>query len=302
MAQEDITAMVARILFHIKEGARSIVTHGLMSFASVCMIVACLLIMGSFSLIAVNASHMLGDQEEENEFLAYVNENYTHEQALALQSTIESIPNVTEVTFETRESAMEKFQEEQNNPMLFGELGGEVFRDRFHIHVADLEQMKDTSNQVQGINGIDKIRVAVEIAEGFVMIRNVATAIAIILIAMLVIISLFIISNTIKLATFTRRDEIAIIKMCGATDWFIRWPFIIEGIILGLLGGLVAYFAEWGIYSAIHKAVEESGMLSFINVIPYTSMAHTVMFVFLLVGFVIGAGGSVLAIRKFLKV
>ncbi len=303
MLREGITEMVAnQIWYHIKEGFRSIFTHGLMSFASVCMIVACLLIMGSFSLVAVNINHMLSDLEDENEFLAYVDDSYTEEEARSLQTRLESIPNVSAVTFISREEALQNFRNEQSNAALFQDLDPSTLRDRYSIHVEEIEGLSDAAAQVEQVEGIAEVRASLEIADGFVMLRNVASAIAIILVVMLVVISIFIIANTIKLATFTRREEIAIMKMCGATNWFIRWPFLVEGVLLGLFGGVLAYLAQWGIYGLIGKAMQESGILSIITMIPYANMASTVLLVFLAVSFVIGAGGSALAIRKFLKV
>ncbi len=291
-----------RIWYHIKEGARSVVTHGLMSFASVCMIVACLLIMGSFSLIAVNASHMLGDLEDDNEFLAYVDDSYTDEQARALQSQIEAIPNVSSVTFVSRAEALANFQEERQDQAIFQDLQPSALRDRYRIHVDDIQQLSATVALVQNVEGIADVNAALKVADGFVMVRNVAGVVAITLVVMLAIISVFIIANTIKLATFTRREEIAIMKMCGATNWFIRWPFLVEGVLLGLMGSLVAYFAQWGVYGLINKAMVQSGILSIISFLPFSSLAHTVLLAFLAAGLLIGAGGSFLAIRKFLKV
>ena len=291
-----------QIWYHIREGFRSIFTHGLMSFAAVCMTVACLLIMGSFSLIAVNASHVLGDLEDDNEFLAYIDDSLTREQGQALESQIKAISNVDTVTFITKEEAMTEFKTKFENQAIFRDTDSSALRDRYSIHVTDIELMKDTVAQVEAIDGIGSTRAALEIADGFVMLRNVASAIAIILVVVLVVISIFIIANTIKLATFTRREEIAILKMCGATNWFVRWPFLVEGMILGVVGGIVAFFCQWGIYGIIVKAVSESGILTIISVVPFASMSHVVLLVFLVVGFVIGAGGSVLAIRKFLKV
>ena len=291
-----------QILYHIREGFRSIFTHGLMSFAAVCMTVACLLIMGSFSLIAVNASHVLGDLEDDNEFLAYIDDSLTREQGQALESQIKAISNVDTVTFITKEEAMTEFKTRFEDQSIFKETDSSALRDRYSIHVTDIELMKDTVAQVEAIDGIGSTRAALEIADGFVMLRNVASAIAIILVVVLVVISIFIIANTIKLATFTRREEIAIMKMCGATNWFVRWPFLVEGMILGVVGGIVAFFCQWGIYGIIVKAVSESGILTIISVVPFASMSHVVLLVFLVVGLVFGAGGSVLAIRKFLKV
>ena len=294
--------MFANLWYHVKEGVRSIFTHGLMSFASVCMIVACLLIMGSFSLVAVNINGMLGQLEDENEFLAYVEESLDSGQAMSLQAKLSEIPNVASATYISKEEALEEFMAEQGYSELFSDIPAETLRDRYSIHVEDIQLMSDTVAEVRGVEGIAEVRAAMEIAEGFVMLRNVASAIAVILVAMLVLISVFIIANTIKLATFTRREEIAIMKMCGATNWFIRWPFLVEGILLGICGGLVAYVAQWGVYGLIGKAMAESGILDIITMIPFQNLNAMLLTIFLLVGFVIGGGGSALAIRKFLKV
>ena len=119
---------------------------------------------------------------------------------------------------------------------------------------------------------------------------------------MLLIMSLFIIANTIKLATFTRRDEIAIMKMCGATNSFVRWPFVFEGMILGFAGAVVAFFLEWGVYALISQAIETSDTISLIQVIPFTDLALMVFGVFIGTGNVVGVGGCALTIRKFLQV
>ena len=273
-----------------------------MSFAAVCMIVACLLIMGSFSLVAVNLNHMLGDLEAQNEFLAYVDETYTEEEARALQPEIEAIPNVSEVTFVTRAEAMDDFRAGREDNPLLSSLPDEVLRDRFRIHVYDIEQLKATSDAVEQIGGIALVNAAYDIAQGFVMVRNIAAGVAIVLVTILAVVSLFIIANTIKLATFYRREEIAIMKMCGATNAFIRWPFIVEGMILGMTGALVAFFVQWGVYELVERAVIQSNGLSLLVVLPFLSLAPQFLLVFIAAGLLIGVVGSVLAIRKFLQV
>lgn len=289
--------------YHFKDGFRSIFAHGLMSFASVCMILACLLIMGSFSLVAVNLNHMFQELEDKNQFLAYVDENYDEQSARALQPRIEEVANVSSVTFVSRAEAMADFKENiEDNQALFDNTPDSVLRDRFVIHVVDIENMGETVDQVGQITGIAKTQASLEVADGFLMIRNVAGGVAIILVAVLVLVSVFIISNTIKIATFTRREEIAVLRMCGASNWFIRAPFLVEGVLLGLAGGILAYIAEWGIYRLIQGVMVDSNILSIISTVPFSDLATTVLLVFLLVGFAIGTGGSALAIRKFLKV
>ena len=284
------------------EGFQSIFTHGLMSFAAVCMIICCLLIMGSFSLVAVNLDNMLGDFEKQNEFLAYIDETYTEEQARALEEQILAVPNVASAEFMSRGEAKEEFAAKQEETELFESLPDTVLRDRYRIHVEDLNQLRQTVEQVKGITGVAETSAAYEVAEGFTEVRNVASGVAVILVAILLLVSLFIITNTIKLATFNRREEIAIMKMCGATNGFVRWPFVFEGLILGLAGALLAYFIQWGVYTLIGKAINASDTMQLITVLPFEQMAMMVLGIFLGTGFVIGVGGSLMAIRKFLQV
>ncbi len=288
--------------YYVSEGFHSIFTHGFMSFAAVCMIVACLLIMGSFSLLAVNLDNMLGDLEAENEFLAYIDDTYTEEEARAIQPEIEAIPNVSQVTFVTRAEALEDWKEGRAENDLFNSLQPEVLRDRYRIHVTDIEQMAQTVSAVEQVSGVAKVRAAVDIAQGFVLVRNIATGVAAVLIGILLVVSLFIIANTIKLATFYRREEIAIMKMCGATNAFVRWPFVVEGMLLGLTGALIAFFAQWGIYELVAKLIVQGNGLSLVTITSYLSMAPTILAVFCITGALIGVGGSTLAIRKFLQV
>ena len=288
--------------YFLSEGFHSIFTHGFMSFAAVCMIVACLLIMGSFTLLAVNLDNMLGDMEQENELAVYIDDSYTEESARALEPALLQVPNVTEATFMTRTEALEKFRQDRGNVDILEDLPDDVLRDRYYVHIADIEQMAQTKANLEQVEGVGDVVAAVEIAEGFVLVRNVATGVALVLIGILLVVSLFIIANTIKLATFYRRDEIAIMKMCGATDGFIRWPFVVEGLVLGLTGSLVAFFLQWGLYQMVGSVIIQGNGLSLVTMIPYTALVSTILPVFCAVGAVIGVGGSLVAIRKFLQV
>jgi len=290
--------------YHLSEGFRSIFTHGFMSFASVCMIVACLIIMGSFSLVAINLDHNLTKLEQDNEFLAYVDENLSEEEARAIQSKIEALPNVASATFVTREEALEIFVGQQGDNELYQDLPETVLEHRYQIKVTNIELVEQTVERVRNVEGISDMSsdMAVDVAKGFVTVRNMATAIAYILIAILFAVSLFIISNTIRLATFYRREEIAIMKMCGATDWFIRWPFIFQGVLLGLMGALLAFFFQWGVYQLIIRAVAETNGQQMLDILPFAQVAIDVLKIFCGAGLAIGVGGSLLAIRKFLQV
>ena len=225
--------------------------------------------------------------------------------AQALQTELEQIPNVSSVTFVNGEQALEDYRQryvDSENAALFEDLPEDLLQHRFRIHVVDIESLSQTVAAVAEVDGISETQAALDIAQGFITIRNMAGAVAWILILLLLIITLFIIANTIKLATFHRREEIAIMKMCGATNWFVRWPFIFEGMILGFVGAIVAFFLQWGIYSLMVTAISEYGGLQLIAVVPFQTLALRVAAIFAAAGLLIGAGGSLLAIRKFLQV
>lgn len=288
--------------YFIKEGFTSIFSHGLMSFAAVCMIVACLIIMGSFSLLAINVDENLKQLEDDNEFLAYIDESYTDEQIRQLMEQVKQVDNVDggSVAFITREEAKAAYMEKHPSDGLY--IPDEVFRDRFSVHVIDLQRFNETVDAVEDLPGVAGHRAEGELAEGFVTVRNAVTALAMVLVGILAAVSLFIIANTIRLATFARREEIAIMKMCGATDGFVRWPFIVEGLILGVMGAVVAFFLQWGVYAAVSGALLENGATSLFTLLDFSAIWKRVLGSFLAAGAAIGAVGSGFAIRKFLQV
>lgn len=285
--------------YFLSEGFHSIFSHGLMSFAAVCMIVACLIIMGSFSLLAVNADQMLTKEEEKNEFFAYIDEDCGDEDISRLTEQVRALPNVASVAFTSKEEAHDAWVESHPGGV---ELPVNVFRDRLVIHVNSLEQFTDTVTAVTSLSGVADYSAHSELAEGFVLVRHAATILATVLVAILAAVSLFIIANTIRLAAFTRREEIGIMKICGATDSFVRWPFIFEGLILGLAGAVIAFLLQWGIYTAVMNALADSGVLTLFEMVPFTAIWLPVLGVFLLAGALIGTVGSGFAIGRFLRV
>lgn len=286
--------------FH--EGLSNMFSHGFMTFAAIGITVACLLIMGTFTLVAVNANALLEDLEQENEILAFIDENYTDQQIKALETKLAAVPNVTSVTFISREEAMEKFLEDYPDEEYFKDLDPEILRDRFSLKIADLELISQTVEAVRNMEGVGGINAYEDVAGGFITVRNVASVVCIALIAVLFVVSVFIISNTIRLTTFDRREEIAIMRMVGATNGFIRWPFVYEGFMLGLLGSAIAFFLQWGLYEAVSKGVSSNDALQLIDVIPFEGLWAPVACTFGAAGIIIGVGGSLSAIRKYLQV
>ena len=286
----------------IGEGFRSVFTHGFMSFASVTIIIACLTIMGSFSLLAVNIDAVIEDLEQDNEMLAFVDETVPDDKAKAIEPMLTAINNVASVKFVSREEAMEDFKDEYENSSIFDEIDATVFRHRYIIYLDDIALMAQTKADIEQVEGIADVSAQLEISKGFVTVRNIVSAVSLILIIILGIVSIFIMSNTIKLTTFSRREEIAIMKMVGATTSFIRTPFIIEGLVLGIIGSAVAFALQWGIYSFVGEKVMNSMANIYVTVIPFQQLMMPVGLLFLGVGVFVGLFGGSIAIRNYLKV
>ena len=291
----------SKIGYLIKEGFKSILTHGFMSFASVTIIVACLVIMGSFTLIAVNIGSLLDEVEAQTEVVAYVEETMTEDEARAIQPEIEYIDNVQSCTFVPRQQAMEEYAS-MFDDQLFQDVGPEILRDRYVITLEDISLTGQTQQELENIIGVAYVRANLEVAEGLVAVRNVLSGVSLILIVVLVLVSVFIMANTVKLATLSRRDEIAIMKMVGASNWFIRFPFVVEGLVLGLLGGALAFILEWGIYDIVANRITTGFMGNLITVIPFASVSAVVMLIYMGVGLGVGVFGSSIAIRNYLEV
>ena len=214
----------------------------------------------------------------------------------------EALDGVATCTFVSREEARDDYVEEYDEDDLYSDLDAEIFRHRYVIQLTDLTLMDQLQDELQQVDGIVKVRADEAISNGFITMRNIAGIISMALIAVLFLVSVFIIANTIKLTFFDRREEIAIMKMVGATDSFIRWPFVCEGFLMGVLAALIAFLLQWGLYSAITGGVSGSDIFAIIQIVPFSQIWGAVALTFVGAGVVIGVGGSVSAIRQYLKV
>ena len=297
---------VKQLGYLIREGFRGVFAHGFRSFASVSVIAACLIIMGSFALVAVNVNAFIGDLEEDSQVLAFVDENLSLEDALRLEAPIRSVGNVRNVEFVTRDQAYETYKARFDDQSIFEGIDGSVFRHRYVVYLNDITRMAETEDNLRAIPGVGDVRAETSIAQGFITLRNVVSVITAVLILILLIVSLFMMSNTIKLATFTRREEIAVMKMVGASNSFIRFPFEIEGLILGLLGAGIGFLLEWGVYNLISTRISLTAASTLtgrmVSALPFSAVMTPLLIVYLVIGVLIGAFGGALAIRNYLKV
>ena len=286
----------------LKEGFKGIFLHGFMSFAAICVTVACLLIVGSFSILAYNLDVMVEELNQTSEILVYVDDALTDAEAKSIGTKINMLDNVLQSTFISREEALADFKADHDGDSAFDGVQAEDLRHRFVVTLESNALMEQTDKQLNDIPGVAKTNAAYELAEGFTTIQSVLHMVTYAMIAVLLVVSLLIISNTVKLAMYDRKDEIAIMKMVGATNGFIRWPFVVEGFILGVTASLLAFFLQWGLYDFLQKQILKMDTLQLFTMIPFREVIELVAVAYAIVGFLVGVVGSMLSIRKFLNV
>ena len=293
----------ASFRYLIKEGFHNTWTNRMMSVASICVLLSCLLLIGSASMIFLNIDSLVQKIENENVIMVYIDDEATDADIDELGIELQNLNNVQKIEFVAKEDAwaeqiatMDEAQAE-----FFTEQTDEIpLPDAYKVTVKDLEQFTTTVKQIKKLNHIDTVSQNTDLAKKLAKISNGISIISIVIIAVLFAISLFIISNTIKLTVYSRRLEISIMKSVGATNSFVQLPFVVEGIILGVVAGVLSLFAVWGIYElAINRF---SDVFSSIGLDPlkFTDYAWIMLGVFVAIGIVSGVGGSLITMRKYL--
>ncbi len=290
------------ITYFIREALSSIVTHRFMSFAAAGVICACLLITGSFLMVAVNVENILDEVENQNEVVVFVDESYDEDTARELKDTLLDVDNVADAVFVSKEEAFSKFQNElgEESELLEGLENDNPLRNRFTLKLHDISKTASTAKALERVDGIAKVQARSDISDKILQVRGLVTAICLVLIIVLLAVSVFIISNTVNLTIFNRREEIAIMKMVGATNGFVRIPFVIEGMLLGLAGAVIALFLQWCVYVYVSRTALEG--IQMFNIIGFGELFVPLLSIFMGVGVFVGCIGSAIILRKFLKV
>ena len=286
----------------LKEGLRHIFTHGFMSFAAVCVTVACLLIVGSFAILAYNLDIMVAELNKTSEILVYVDSSLSDAEARSIGTKINTLSNILNARFVSREEALEDFVADHDGDSAFSGVQAEDLRHRYVVTLEDNTLMKQTDAQLKQIPGVVKTSAAYELAEGFTTIQSVLHIVTVAVMAVLLVVSLLIISNTVKLAMYDRKEEIGIMKMVGATNGFIRLPFVVEGFTLGMLGATLAFGLEWVMYDALVARIAEADSLKLFNFVPFQELLIPMVVTFAAAGMFVGIVGSWSSIRRFMDV
>ncbi len=294
---------INNFFYLIKEGIKGIFKHGFMSFAAVCVTVACLLIVGSFSILMYNVNIMVEDLNQTNEIMVYVDDTLPEAEAKSIGTKINMIENVLQSDFVPREEALQNFIEDhQEEESSFSGLEPSDLRHRFRVILEDNALIEETAAEIAKLPGVVKIRAEYELARGFATLQQVLQLASYAIIAVLLAVSLLIISNTVKLAMYDRKDEIAIMKMVGATNGFIRLPFVVEGFSLGMIGAVLAFGLEWVGYDAMIQKIGSVDSLQLFKLVPFQELLIPMVIVFGAAGMFVGIVGSWTSIRKFLNV
>ena len=288
----------------IKEGFRNTWANRMMSVASICVLLSCLVLIGSASMMFLNINSLVDRIEDENVIMVYVSDNATDADVTAMGDELKGMSNVDKVEFVPKEEAWQEQLEtmEDAQAEFFTEISTDIpLPDAYKVTVKDLNQFSQTVKEVKTLNGVDTVRENTDLAQKLDTISRGVSIIAIVIIAVLFAISLFIISNTIKLTVYSRRLEISIMKSVGATNSFVRLPFVVEGMILGIVSGVVSLGVVWGIYALATNQFGE--LFKSIGLVPlrFTDYALYMLGAFVAIGIVSGVGGSLITMRKYLN-
>lgn len=297
-----MTASSFRYLF--KEGFRNIWTNRMMSTASICVLMSCLILIGGASMIFLNIDSLLGRIEEENVIMVYVEDDTTDSELKNMENSLNGIGNIKEVEFIAKEVAWQEQLEtmEPAQAEFFLEVSSDIpLPDAYKITVDDLNQFDSTVNQIKKLSHIDMVRENRDLAKRLVSIRHGVEIIAVVIVVVLLAISVFIISNTIRLTVYSRRLEISIMKSVGATNSFVRLPFIVEGMILGIISGVVSLGLVWVFYDfAVSQFTDILGYLS-LDALNFGDYALIMLGAFVVIGIFTGVGGSAITMGRYLN-
>lgn len=290
------------ISYFLKEGISGVWSHGFMSFASVSVIITCLILTGSVAYLVLCLNQTIVSLGDLSDIRAYVDETLSDEAVAELETKIRNVANVSGVDFIDKERGLQEMREEFGDEayLLDGLEYDNPLRHSFRVWVMDIDDYDETLSAIESLRGIASVRSSKDSVDVLLNVKNVLQAVSIGFVVLLGMVSIFLISNTIKLATFDRREEIGIMKMIGATDAFIRTPFVIESILLSQIAAIVAY----GLQCLICWYLSQSSVstLPIIELVDFKLYMFEYLITYMVTAFVIGVTGSIVSIRKFLRV
>lgn len=288
--------------YFIKEVYTSFKRNIWMTLASIFTVVLSLFILGFFSIVILNLNKMADTLESQVQISVYLKDDLSQEEIDETKETLSKIEGLQDIKFITREEAMENFKERLGDQQFLLDALDDTnpLPDSFSLTVTSPQQVKTIADTVVALDSVESASYSQDIINHLFNLTHLIRLIGVALIILLTGAAIFIISNTIRLTVFARRKEIAIMKYVGATDWFIRWPFLLEGICLGFIGGGLATIFLYIVYNQVTQEIYEA--MAFFPLIPQHPFINYISLAILVAGIIIGALGSIISLKRFLKV
>lgn len=284
----------------IKEGFKNVWSNRMMSLASVGVLISCLILTGSALMLTINVSTIVESVGDSNVTTVYLEDDVSELEAVYIGKSLTKVDNITEATFYPKDEAILAYKDVLGEEVFVNMSGDDnPLPHAYHVVMADLSLYDQTVKEIEKVEGVNSVSSRSDVAEKLTSLNTLITTMSFWIILALAIISLFIISNTIRMTMFSHRFEISIMKSVGATNAFVRIPFVIEGIIIGITSAVISIGALTLLYDAVIKAVES--ILPLGGYVPFTDVVWYIVAAFVGAGVLVGALGSLLSIRKYLK-
>jgi len=296
--------MLNNFIYSIKEGLKGLTRNRSMSIASIASVSSSLFVLGIMLCIVLNINFISEQTKEQfNSVQVFLVDDLNEDEIISVRSNIEKIENVRSITYETKEQALINLKERWGDNSFLLEGIDNPLQNSYIVEIEDTQKADQMVADIQKLDNIDDISYYKDIVQQLNNIASTVNKFGLALMAILTFVSVFIIATTIKLTLYARKREIFIMKYIGATNWFVRWPFIIEGLILGFIGAVIAIFVTYGLYGVVYDFLISSSM-NFINgyLININDILGTISTVFISMGIGIGTVGSVISVRRYLEV
>ncbi len=282
-----------------KEGFRNVWINRLMSLASITVLMACLVIIGLGAMLFFNINSLLDNIESQNVIMVYVQDGTTDDGIEKMETTITNMDNVQSCVFVAKEDAFKAQLEDMGSDAELLKDMENPLPDAFKVSVKDMAHFNETVAELRATANVETVRENGDVADKLVNIRQGVTIVIAGMVALLFIVSLFIIANTIRITMFSRKLEISIMKAVGATNWFIRWPFMVEGVVIGIISSLVSFGVLAGLYQGVVYVFKD--MLALFTPVGFLQYAGYILLLFMVIGMFTGSVGSLISMGKYLK-
>lgn len=289
--------------YFVKEAFKSMRRNGLMTLASISTVALSLFMLGVFLCGVVNLNNMAASLETQVQLSVYLKDDLTTNQIMETGKAVKSQPHIKELKFVTKNQALQDFKSrlgDDQKQMIDSLEGVNPLPNSYIVTFENPQDVKLAAKELATVPGVESVHYGQDVVDELFKITQIIRIGGIVLIAFLAAATLFIISNTIRLTVFARRKEIAIMKYVGATNGFIRWPFVIEGMLLGCIGGLIAVACTGEFYYFITSEIEQS--LAFFPLVPMFPIFYQLAVALLIIGIFVGAIGSAISLRQYMRV